>query len=194
MPSELTVQIFSASWRQPSGCLSEGFLQGSEIHRRPMASRGGFPVPVWCGCKEGSGCWTRPSPTAHSLWRGDVSWKGGTLKLLTLRCIVIQHPSTECASGRNHCNISISPKERDMTPIFISKKFMESPSHLFIHVEFWTWVTVLMMMTKPYTDWVSWSRETDRFSHVCHIKIIWEICLGLLPMKIPPPYPDSTST
>ena len=59
-----------------------------------------------------------------------------TLKLLTLRCIVIRHPGTECASGRNICNICISPKERDMTPIFISKVLMEYPRHLFIHVEF----------------------------------------------------------
>ena len=159
----LTVQKSSASWRWPSGCFLGGVRLGLECQSLPSASHGGVPAPAWCGCKECFWCWRKPSLTAHSLSRKDELRQD--TKLLTLLRIVIRHPSTDWASGRS---ISISPKERDITPSFISKKFVESLSHLVIHVEFWTWVTVLKVITKLSTDWVSWSRETDRFVHICN--------------------------
>ena len=68
----LTVQMSLASWRWPSGCHRERFRLSSEWRRRPMASHGGFPALVWWSCKEGLGCLTKPSLTAHSLAQEEI--------------------------------------------------------------------------------------------------------------------------
>ena len=131
----LTVQKSLASWRWPSGCHSEVFRPDFEWRRRPMASRGGFPALVWWSCKGGLGCSTMPSLTAHSLAQEEIRWDKKQ-KLFTLRCVVIRHLSTEFALGWVLRNISITPKERDMTSMFVSKEIVESSRYFVIHVEF----------------------------------------------------------
>ena len=160
MSSELTVRNSLASWREPSGCLLEGCRLDSEWHHRPRASRGGFPAPTWCSCKGGFSCWTRLPPAAHSLLREH--WMCQESNFITFGCVVIWPLSTEWSLGP----VCIPPKERDMASMFLSKKPMEFPRHLFVHVESWTRVTVVIFLPKMQENWIFGSRQMCRLFYI----------------------------
>ena len=107
-------------------------------------------------------------PNFENMW--DIIWKMALtdhpVLLCTFCCVVVWFPCTEGCCSWIFWDKLISTKQRDVTLMEVKEDLVELFWHLLVHVEGWSGVAVLKVVSKLCQHWVCRSRKEHRFGNI----------------------------